>query len=47
MSEEQKEMSIRERIEWLLDKVQREDKDEKKMRTIYALITRVYVGERF
>lgn len=48
MDDERKEMSIRERIEWLLDKVEKEDDEtKKKMRTIYALITKVYIGENF
>lgn len=48
MKDEKKEKSIRERIEWLLDKVEKEDdKTNKKMRTICALIAKVYAGEKF
>ena len=47
VQEEKKEKTIRERIEWLLDLIQEEDKNEKKMRTIYALMSKVYAGVKY
>lgn len=47
MEEERKEMSIRERIEWLLDRIGKEKDAEGKFRIVIALLNKVYAGERF
>lgn len=40
-------MTIREQIEWLLDKIGKEPDAAHRMKIVLALVNKVYAGERF